>query len=251
MIDLHTHILPRLDDGAKDSKVAEAMLKAEAAQGVTTVVLTPHYYGRKHSPTQFLSRRAESFERIRAVIPGGMSVRLAAEVHFTGLNVPDYEELCKLAIEGTKYILFELPFEEKWSSALIERIADFVFETGYIPVIAHAERYREVRRRPKFVWELIRCGCLIQINAQAFLEKRDRALACALLRHGQVHCLGTDAHDLERRSPNVYAEAQRFLKEKYPVEWEQLQSGMEKLLADERLERTQTKPVKRWLGKFI
>ena len=110
MIDIHTHILPHMDDGAKDSATALRMLDMSIAQGVETVVFSPHYYGKSRSPQKFLEARGAMYEHIRARIPEGIKTRLAAEVHFTGVNSIDEEEMCSLAIEGTEYLLVEFPF---------------------------------------------------------------------------------------------------------------------------------------------
>ena len=102
-------------------------------------------------------------------------------MHFTGINVPDYDELCKLAIEGTKYILIELPFVQKWTGRLLPALAVFAYDTGYTPIIAHVERYREVLKKPSIVSQLVDIGYLIQVNARAFTERKERKFAFALL----------------------------------------------------------------------
>ena len=68
MIDIHTHILPHLDDGAKNTQTSQEMLDKLVAQGVKSVVLTPHYYGKKCSPDEFVKRRNAAFEKIREKI---------------------------------------------------------------------------------------------------------------------------------------------------------------------------------------
>lgn len=251
MIDMHTHILPHIDDGAKDSTMSAFMLKKEVKEGVKTVVLTSHYYGRKHGPARFLERRASAFERIKDKIPEGLEVRLGAEVHFTGVNVAEHDELCKLAIDGTKYILIEFPFTEKWTYELLDRLAEFIGETGYTPIIAHVERYREVQKRLAYITELIEMGCLIQVNTSAFLDKKDKKLAYALLKNGMVHCIGTDTHDLESRAPN-YAEAYEAVKKAgFEGEWSTIQENMQKILADEEVQVTPPKLLKKFFGKIL
>lgn len=82
MIDLHTHILPGMDDGSRDVLESLAMLEASAAQGVGLVAATPHFYAEENSPERFLSRRAEAAQRLRAALrPGLPEIRLGAEVH--------------------------------------------------------------------------------------------------------------------------------------------------------------------------
>ncbi len=250
MTDLHTHILPHLDDGAKDEATAKALLQAEVEQGVKDIVFTPHFYGKRHSPAQFLEKRNKAFEKIKADIPQNLQVRLGAEVHFTGINVPKYSELCKLAIEGTKYILLELPFTSKWTHELMSIIAEFVEETEYTPIIAHVERYREVLKSPSLVTDFVEMGCLIQVNAEAFINASTRKFALALMRHGLVHCLGSDTHDLELRTPNL-AEAKSIVDEAgYTQEWEQAQAIMQQILTGGEVEIPVYSPVKKFLGRY-
>ncbi|MBQ9113333.1 MAG: hypothetical protein IJY05_00205 [Clostridia bacterium] len=251
MIDMHTHILPHIDDGAKDSTMSAFMLKKEAEQGVSAVVLTSHYYGKKYGPSHFLERRASAFERIKNKIPEGLEIRLGAEVYFTGVNVAEPDELCKLAIEGTKYILMEFPFTEKWTYELLDKLAEFIGETGYTPIIAHVERYREIKKRPAYITELIDMGCLIQVNTKAFLDKKEKKLVYALLKNGMVHCIGTDTHDLENRAPN-YAEAKETAKKAgFEKEWSKIQADMEKILADEKVSVSPPKLLRKFFGKYL
>ena len=247
MIDIHTHILPHLDDGAKDTATSLALLQEQMAQGVTTVVFTPHYYGRKHSPTRFLEKRSEAYERLKGNIPSELNVRLGAEVHFSGINVPEYDEFCKLAIEGTTYLLLELPFTTKWTRELTEKIADFVYETGYTPIIAHVERYKEVLKKPTLVNELVEMGCLIQVNAQSFLDKKQKGFVFALVKHGLVHCIGSDTHDMDTRKPCLAEAKIAFEKEGCAEAWEYIQSNMQKVLSNEEVEVCQTLPIKKKL----
>lgn len=82
MIDFHTHILPGIDDGAKDVSVSAAMLEMEKEQGVNEIVLTPHYYGKFYSPTDFVRRRAAAYEKLLAVAAGEFFSRSAPKFIF-------------------------------------------------------------------------------------------------------------------------------------------------------------------------
>ena len=249
MIDFHTHILPHLDDGAKNTEMAVEMLGAEKAQGVTTVLCTPHYYGKRY-PDKFLAQRNGAYAHLKDRIPDGITVRLGAEVHLTGINVPDYEQLCKLAIEDTKYILFELPFVEKWTDRLLPAIADFVYDTGYTPIIAHVERYREVLKKPSIVSQLIDMGCLMQVNARAFTEKREKKFAFALLKHGFVHCIGSDGHDLDRRSVDLLKAKNAVETAGYAEAWEDAQSIMQRIVNGEDVRVALGAPIKKTLCSY-
>ena len=250
MIDLHTHILPHIDDGAKDTEMSAAMLKAEYKQGVDTIVLTSHYYGKKRSPEDFLAHRNSLYEHIKPRIPEGLKVLLGAEVHFTGVNNAEYGELCKLAIEGTKYILIEFPFTNAWTKSLLDRLADFIYYTDYTPIIAHAERYKEIWKKPPLITELVSMGCLIQVNLSSFADKRAKKLAYAMLKHGYVHCLGTDTHDMGVRAPD-WSVKEKLLSEGYSSQWERAQSIMEKVVTGEHVRVELGKPIRKFFGKYF
>lgn len=250
MIDIHTHILPDIDDGANTKEDALALLQALRSQGVSEVALTPHYYGKKHSVEQFLEKRLQAFERIAGDIPDGMTARLGAEVHLTGVNDPSDEALCALAIEDSKCVLVEFPFFTKWSSHLFERISGFAADTGYTPIVAHIERYDEVKKDPKLIERLVETGCLIQMNARAFYDKSTRRFAFALLKHGMVHCLGTDAHDPVRRAPDYTAAKAAVLKKGFQQEWEKVQTRMRNALDGKTVDTRHT-PVRKLFGRYF
>ena len=251
MIDIHTHILPHLDDGAKNTETSAAMLNSLKTQGVKTVVCTPHYYGRKSSPADFIKRRNAMFEHIKPHIPEGIEVRLGAELHFTGINMPEHDELIKLAIQGTKYILVEFPFTTAWAGELMEKLSDFIRDTGYTPIVAHAERYREVQKNPALISELIHMGCLIQVNASSFMDRREKKLAFALLKHGMVHCIGSDAHNMEGRAPNLTEAKETLEKAGYLSAWERAENIMKDVLAGRQVCVEIGKLIKKFLGSYI
>ncbi len=251
MIDIHTHILPHIDDGAKDTNMSIAMLNSLKEQGVNTVLLTPHYYGKRSSPASFIKRRNEIFDRLKKSIPEGIEVHLGAEVHFTGMNMAENEALCALAIEGTKYILIEFPFTRKWPHDLLDRVNDFIRETECTPIIAHVERYAEVQKNPALLLELVNMGCLLQVNAPSFLDKRESRLALALLKNGYVHCIGTDAHDVDKRAPK-YVEAKNLAFSKgYEAEWLQAERIMKDIITDTQVRVEAVKPLKKFLGRYF
>lgn len=244
MIDMHTHVLPNLDDGAKTEQEAAKLLRLDYAQGVHELVFTPHYYGKKRSVESFLKDRNEAAEKILGQVPAGMKTRLGAEVYLTGINDPDNETLCKLAIEDTKCVLVELPFSERWRKSLLVKLYGFMAATGYRPIVAHIERYLEIAKNPTLVNFLVKMGCYIQLNTRAFLDKRTQKLAFLLLKHGLVHCLGTDTHNETDRAPD-YEQAKALVKEKgYSKEWTRVQTRMRQILKNQNVENA-CSPIKK------
>ena len=188
-----------------------------------------------------------------------MQYKLAAEVHFTGVNVAEFEELALLAIESedelplnarTKYILIEFPFTSAWTKSLLDRLYEFISETGCVPIIAHAERYTEIWKRPMFITELVQMGCLIQVNASSFFDKQQRKLAMAILKHGYMHCIGTDAHDMAQRSPD-WSVQEFFYKGGYTEAWKRSQEIMRKIIEGEQVCVDAGKPIKKFMGLYL
>ncbi|MBQ8291751.1 MAG: hypothetical protein IJX88_04490 [Clostridia bacterium] len=246
MIDFHTHILPAMDDGAKNQDEAVKLLSLEKEEGVDTVLLTPHYYAKKRSVEQFLEYRSAAFEKIKNEIPAGIDVRLGAEVHMTGINDLSDEELIPLAIEGTKCVLMEFPFLVKWSENLFDRVRTFAEETGYTPVIAHVERYNQVLDNPAILYPLLDAGCLLQVNTRAFIRKSTRRFAFAMLKKNMLHCIGSDAHNIQKRVPDIQLSKEAVVKAGYEVEWQVLQDYMRSLLQGKTL-RSEMKRIRRVL----
>ena len=248
MIDMHTHVLPKVDDGAKDVDTARALLLVEEAQGVSEIVFTPHYYGKRRSLQQFFKQRDEAVREIEKYVPETLKYRLGAEVHITGVNDPSDEKLCSLAIEGTKYVLLELPFVGRWHKSLFARIESFIADTGYLPIIAHAERYDRLKNNPLLLNELVKKGCLIQLNTHAFLSKRTQRFAFALLKRGLVHCLGSDTHDTDNRAPDLAAAKAAIVDAGYEKAWDEIQANMRRVLNGEvvRVRYTPLRKFLRW-----
>ena len=182
MIDFHTHVLPGIDDGAANEETAREMLEESKRQGVDTVLLTSHYYGKRRSPAAFLEKRAACLERLQTVAPEGIRLVPAAEVHFTDATVVSYEDICKLNITGTRYVLLEFSFTSSWKPTFPEKVEDFIQDTGFTPIIAHAERYDEFIKNPKLLYRFVEMGCLVQVNAESFLEKNSRSMAFSKIR---------------------------------------------------------------------
>ena len=249
MIDFHSHVLPKLDDGAKSVEMSVAMLEASKAQGVTTVVCTPHYYGKSHSPERFLEMRKASYHRLAPNVPEGITLRLGAEVYFTEDMVVSYEDLSVLCIEGTRYIMIELPFTERYSERLFEKLEDFITESGCIPLIAHIDRYPAVLRKPKVLTRLMQMGCLLQMNVEAFTVKGIKGFAYAALKKGVISAIGTDMHNVEERAPNMqsYLEALQGL----PAEIAETVAKTEAAILAGEWVPAQRKPVHKLFGKYF
>ena len=118
MIDLHTHILPQIDDGSQSVPESVSLLREERRQGVDTVFLTPHFYAEENCPVSFLKKRYRAWRKLEPYLfPGLPTVRLGAEVqYFEGICA--VEDIRHLRIVGTDYLLLEMPFSMSPAAAL-------------------------------------------------------------------------------------------------------------------------------------
>lgn len=210
--DIHTHILPKFDDGSSKSSESLEMLRSLYEQGVGRVVATPHFYASKDEPRAFLSRRDEAEShlakrldqllRINGSIAndGLPTLYIGAEVEF--FNAMSFcPELDGMCIRGTKYLLVEMPFD-KWTGAMLEELYRLKKKRGINPIIAHIDRYFRFFT-PGMLDGMISNGILIQCNAEAFLKLGTRGRALQLLDSGKIHLLGSDCHNMQSRRPRV------------------------------------------------
>ena len=210
MTDLHTHILPGVDDGAQSVEESLAMLRMERSQGVDTVVLTPHFYRDRENPKRFLRRRQESAVALaRRVIELSEQEREALPQMLLGAEVTwwpdmaDWEELPEMCIGDTRNLLLELPFTP-WNDRMIYQLHELFGRTGITPVIAHLERYLKIQR-PEYIREVLQLGVPVQVSADILLRPIARGGAMKLLRQGQAHVVASDCHRCVGRIPNLAA----------------------------------------------
>lgn len=198
MIDLHTHILPCMDDGSRSTAESEQMLCQLERQGVDVVAATPHFYAHKESPQEFLCRRQRSFEQLR---PSDRCILLGAEVaYFSGIS--HCAELPKLCIEGTGLLLLEMPFTD-WNSRVIDEVCVIRRRYGLTVVLAHIDRYHRMPNFTAQVEELLQRGIKLQCNTQALLPLVGGGKMIRMIRDGAIHFLGTDCHGMSQRAPNM------------------------------------------------
>ncbi len=211
MIDFHSHILPGIDDGAKNENESFAMLKLLKSQSVERVVATPHFYSHRESPEMFVKRRKTSLDLLNnskedlqiEIIPG------AEVMYFEGISRCD--DLSLLKIKGTDCILLEMPFRN-WNSRLIDEVIELNECRDVNVVLAHIERY--LRYIPKNTLnELIIKGISVQSNADFFLNPFTKRKALNMLKNGQIHLLGSDCHNTKERAPEI-GKAQKVIFDK-------------------------------------
>ena len=218
MIDIHCHILPGIDDGARDVATGLQLLRMEKETGVDRLFFTPHFSSDKISVDEFVKRRADALDRLCSAAGYdtiGVEHKLGAEIYYTvALSELDLDKLC---FEGTDYVLVELPTQARPHG--MKRTFGNIINNGYRPIIAHVERYSYMLKDPKMLYELIDMGCLAQINSEALLEKNKlTSMVLYFVRHGLVHFICSDCHSAHRRPPDLdkgFEAVEKQLGEKY------------------------------------
>lgn len=207
MIDLHSHILPGLDDGARDLHDALAIARSAVADGITVLAATPHV--REDFPTtadameQGVRQLQGLLDREHVdlrLLPGG-------EISLEQLDRLSQDELRRFGLAGnSRYLLVETPYLD-WPPALDEIVARLV-PLGMTPVVAHPERNGAVQGGEANVEDLVRSGALVQVTAASLdgrLGARTRACARKLVDAGLVHLIGSDAHTAGVREAGLSA----------------------------------------------
>jgi protein-tyrosine phosphatase len=212
VIDLHSHLLPGIDDGSKDLAMSLAMARMAAADGISTVACTPHilpgvYNNSGPAIRKAVVRLSESIAE--AGIP--ISLVTGADVHIApDLDVQLHDGRA-LTLNDSKYLLLEPPHH-----VLPPRLEDLIFglqATGYVPILTHPERLSWVEGHYDLIGRLVSSSVLMQITAGSVMGRfgrRPRYWAERMLDEGLCHLLATDAHNTEQRAPRM-ADAREFV----------------------------------------
>ena len=218
MIDIHAHILPGLDDGARDTETALAMAEMAGESGVRTIIATPHCNlpgNRPNFADETLQRTFFAFCRSihNANIP--VNILLGMEIFGTP-EVPELLRTGKLIpLAGSRCPLIEFPFRDYGQQAT--EILAGVAALGFRPIVAHPERYYYVQQSPELLNRWIELGCLLQVNKGSLLGRfgpAEEATALELLDRGFVSFVASDAHSPIVRTPWM-ADVQDLIADEY------------------------------------
>ncbi|WP_313130773.1 CpsB/CapC family capsule biosynthesis tyrosine phosphatase [Anaerocolumna sp.] len=196
MVDLHTHILPGIDDGASSIAEAVEMTKSLSNQNINKAVCTPHFNPMQVSLQEFINKRTTAMSLMHdakvELIPGSETILHSYLFH--------YPDLSKLCIRDTKYLLIELPYSKKKDGSIFETIEKLISFYNIIPIIAHIERYDIANKNIRKLRDM---GCVIQLNTTSLIEKKRRNQAVRYLKAGLIDVLGSDCHNMRDRFPVI------------------------------------------------
>lgn len=213
MIDIHSHILYEADDGAKNIQESLEMLKDAKMQGITAIIATPHYrhgmfsYPKEEIEKNFIRLKTEA-EKI------GLALYLGTEQHVNSMLIEHIESGRCHTLADTSYVLVEYRYDTPFSY-IRESVQDLL-RYGYIPVVAHVERYAcmENLSNVEFLKEI---GAMIQINADAVIGKdglRAKSYTKKLLKKALADFVASDSHGMEKRRSHM-EKCQEYLYKRY------------------------------------
>lgn len=233
IFDIHTHILPGVDDGSDSMKTTMGMLKMAYNQGVRAVMATPHGSASRVSPTQCRSLLEKVQEQAQQKFPD-LKLYLGEEIFYSRGCIEHLNNGKLLPMTGTSYVLTEFPYSISYRE-LYSAVRELVW-ARYRPILAHIERYRCLRESD-CTEELSESGAYLQINFSSIggscLNGTTRWCRRQLT-GGRIHFLGSDMHNLGSRRPELGKALEwmeRHLEEDYLREilWE----NAEKMVRDE------------------
>ncbi|WP_113928341.1 CpsB/CapC family capsule biosynthesis tyrosine phosphatase [Bacillus sp. P14.5] len=255
MIDIHSHILPGIDDGAKSLDDSLEMAKAAVKEGITTIIATPHHMNGKYENDKVtilplveeLNREIEKEGIPLKVLPG-------QETRIYGELVEDYREGKLLTLgESTSYLFIEFP------SSSVPRYADRLLfdlqQEGITPVIVHPERNAELIERPEKLYKLVKNGALTQVTGASltgYFGKKIQKFSHQMIESNLTHFIASDAHNTTSRTFKM-EEAMNDMEKRYGVDMIYYFTENAELLVDHKtVYREIPEPIKKkkFLGLF-
>lgn len=217
MVDLHCHILSKMDDGPSEISESLQLVQMQIADHVNKIAVTPHFnFERGESIREFDARRKKAAANLRQAITAeniNAQIITGAEV-FLSPEMVTCDEMGMLAYEGTNYILTELDTRHYYN--WVPKVLYEIKLKGYTPVLAHIERYGALLEKKDEISDLINAGTVIQVNAGAVaaVGHRIQKTVFELIDHHFVHLIASDCHSVNHRPP-MLAKAFDIIRKKY------------------------------------
>lgn len=204
-VDTHCHVLPGIDDGAKDDEMALNMLRIAALNGTGHIVATPHYiYGNTGYDFSLIADKCNKLNKVVLNEGIDLTIHPGCEV-FLSPELPDlYEKGVINTLAGSVYMLIELPMMT--IPIYTEDILYTLQLKGVVPIIAHPERYIEFQKKPDILKSMVQRGILAQVNSGSLTGlygKETQKVALKFLKMDIIHFIASDAHTDRGRSPDL------------------------------------------------
>lgn len=210
LIDIHAHILPGVDDGARTMEEACMLVQQAAEAGFRAIIVTPHY-SRRRGAEGYAELVSQLREEVKKIDPG-FEIYLGHETYYHEELVENLKEGKALTMAGSRYVLME--FDTGVAFQTVNRAIRQLLTSGYVPILAHMERYACLRDE-KNLQSVYGSGCLMQMNYESLAGhwfSPEVRWCRKQVKDGHIHFLGTDMHRTDHRPPEI-GKAMEWLRE--------------------------------------
>jgi len=254
MVDIHTHILPRVDDGPSGTEETINLARQAVEEGIAAMIATPHHRHPRFDTTGF--DVSQAVDQLNALL---LKQGIPLEVH-AGQEVRIYGELQgelgngqTMSLAGSRYVLVELPSSSVPSYT--RPLFTSLLMDGYVPIIAHPERNKAIRESPRVLLELVAGGVLSQVTCASVAGRHGKEIqrfSIALLAKGLAHLVASDAHDLTRR-PFYWKVCREILARQLNNSlFEEIYENSQSVLRDTPIISARPEMINRnWRGRFL
>lgn len=205
MVDIHNHILPGVDDGSKNMEQTIQMLQIAYKEGIDCIIATPHYkINRQNADIEELKGKLLLVRDEAKKINENFDIKLGNEIYYSNTIFEHLNEGKALTLAGTRYVLVEFSTTESYQN--IKQGLHQLLMNGYLPILAHVERYDCLFHNYEGIYKLIGLGAYMQMNISSTNGKiwnKNTRFCRKLIKYGLVHLLATDTHSDTERSPTM------------------------------------------------
>ncbi len=240
-IDIHSHILPAVDDGSVSMAQTRKMLEIAYEEGITSIIATPHYGAGCRNPGQDeLLGKLELVRQEAGKIDGSYHIELGNELYYSDDIIEHLRKKMALTLAGTRYVLVEFASGDSYRT--IRTGLHRLLINGYLPILAHVERYECLYKNYEGINEMIELGAYMQMNISSVMggmQTHSRGFCRRLMEYGLIHLIGTDSHSDNGRAPRML-DGIRYIRKKFGDE------AVRQLLVDNTARLLGNQYIERW-----
>jgi len=202
LIDTHIHMVPGVDDGARDMDMAIQMLHLAKNEGVNEMILTPHFNSPRYDNRSVMA----NYNMLKDYIQTNkidFEIHLGNEIYLSEEDIAAIVTGQAYTMASSRYLLIELPFHQFYP--FHEMMIHDLLENGYRIILAHVERYQIFEDKLQLLQEFVKKGIYCQITADYIINKKTRKRAFKLIKSGLIHIVASDGHNIATRPPFMKA----------------------------------------------